>query len=73
MPGTKEVQNQIDILQSYGLMRNIVDSLNLEINISTEGRIASTPLYGPTLPLDFHIIAINDSTVENRYLQVKDI
>jgi tyrosine-protein kinase Etk/Wzc len=61
MPGTKEVQNQIDILQSYGLIRDIVDSLNLEISISTEGHIASTPLYGPTLPLDFHIIDRNDS------------
>ncbi len=44
MPGTKEVQNQIDILQSFGLMSDIVDSLNLQINIATEGRIASTPL-----------------------------
>jgi tyrosine-protein kinase Etk/Wzc len=71
MPGAKEVQNQIDILQSYGLIRNIIDSLNLEINISTEGHIASTPLYGPTLPLDFHIIAINNSTVKKGTYELK--
>ena len=46
------------------LIRNIVDSLNLEINISTEGHIASTPLYGPTLPLNVHIIGINDNTAK---------
>ena len=79
MPGTKDVQNQIDILQSYGLMRDIVDSLSLEINISTEGRIASTPLYGTTLPLNFHVIGVNANSVaktgtyklkvyENRFL-----
>ncbi len=63
VPGTKEVQNQIDILQSYGLMKDIVDSLRLQINISTEGRIASTPLYGAALPVKMHIIAVDDSIV----------
>src|SRR5277367_5908392 len=29
MPGSKEVQNQIDILESYSLALGIVDSLNL--------------------------------------------
>src|SRR5215831_2701375 len=32
-PGGREVQNQIDILQSYELAEAVVDSLNLQIKI----------------------------------------
>ena len=50
-PGGKEVQNQIDILESYELTSGIVDSLNLQVQIVAQGRIATSPLYGHKLPV----------------------
>src|ERR1044071_4281800 len=55
MPGSKEIQNQIDILQSYELSEGIVDSLNLQVKLNAEGRIASSTLYGRTAPVSIHI------------------
>ncbi len=51
MPGSKEVQNQIDILQSYNIMQGLVDSLHLQVKITTEARIASNALYGENAPV----------------------
>src|ERR1044071_8677925 len=55
MPGSKEIQNQIDILQSYELSEGIVDSLNLQVKLNAEGRIASSTLYGPNAPVFIHV------------------
>jgi hypothetical protein len=55
MPGSKEVQNQIDILQSYELSEGIVDSLNLQVKLNAIGRIASSTLYGSSAPVKIHI------------------
>ncbi|MGI8952815.1 MAG: polysaccharide biosynthesis tyrosine autokinase [Chitinophagaceae bacterium] len=54
MPGGKEVQNQIDILESYSLASNVVDSLNLQMQIIAQGRITSSSLYGENVPLFIH-------------------
>src|SRR5436305_2728713 len=50
-PGAREVQNQIDILQSYELSAAVVDSLNLQVTLLSEGRIASSTLYGKNAPV----------------------
>src|SRR5262249_27637608 len=55
--GSKEVQNQIDILESYQLSENIVDSLNLQVKIFVEGRIASSDIYGKNSPILIHGVA----------------
>src|SRR5258706_10996581 len=55
MPGGKEVQNQIDILQSYELSAGIVDSLNLQVKLNAVGRIASSTLYGSSAPVFIHV------------------
>ena len=60
MPDSKEVQNQIDILQSYNILSGIVDSLNLEIQIIDQGRIASSPLYANRMPV--FIIPVKSDT-----------
>jgi capsular exopolysaccharide synthesis family protein len=59
-PGGREVQNQIDILQSYELAEAVVDSLNLQIKIVSQGRIASSTSYGKNSPLFIHLLA-NDT------------
>ena len=59
-PGAKEIQNQIAILESYELTSGIVDSLNLQIQIIAQGRIAKSPLYGHKLPV--FIKPINNDT-----------
>ncbi|MEP7318432.1 MAG: hypothetical protein ABI921_06815, partial [Panacibacter sp.] len=56
MPGGKEVQNQIDILESYELAEDIVDSLNLQFTLYTQGRIASSIIYGNNAPVFIHLI-----------------
>src|SRR5688572_1185717 len=37
--GNKDVQNEIDILKSFSLMRKVVDSLHLDITLYKEGRV----------------------------------
>lgn len=51
MPGSKEIQDQIDILQSYEMAKTVVDSLHLQIQMYAQGRIASAPLYGSANPV----------------------
>jgi len=56
MPGSREVQDQMNILQSFELSRGVVDSLGLQLRWIAEGRIASSQLYGKGLPLTFNMI-----------------
>lgn len=51
MPGAKEIQDQIDILQSYELAKTVVDSLHLQFQILAQGRISSSALYGDDIPI----------------------
>ena len=50
-PGGRQVQNQIDILESFELAATVTDSLHLEISFFSQGRIASSPLYGKNAPV----------------------
>ena len=52
----KDVENEMDILRSYSLMRKVVDSLHLNINIYKEGRVTASAMYGTTTPVFFKII-----------------
>ena len=54
MPGSREVQDQMNILQSFELSRGVVDSLDLQLRWVAEGRIASSQLYGKWLPITFN-------------------
>ncbi len=56
MPGSKEVQNQIDIIESYALISGIVDSLDLQLKLISVGRIGSTSLYGSKSPVYIHTV-----------------
>ncbi len=56
MPGSKELQDQIDILESYELAESVVDSLDLQFTILSQGRIASSVLYGKNAPFLIHTI-----------------
>lgn len=62
MPGNKEVQNQIDILESYQLAESVVDSLNLQLKFYLEGRIATSTLYGKNMPVAVNAIK-NDTGI----------
>lgn len=56
MPGSKEVQNQIDIMQSVSIVSGIVDSLNLQVKLFTNARITSSTLYGEHRPFSIQIV-----------------
>ena len=57
--GNKDVQNEIDILKSYSLMRKVVDSLNLNITLYKEGRVTASPIFGEDLPVRIHVVEEN--------------
>ena len=54
--GNKDVQNEIDILKSYSLMRKVVDSLNLNITLYKEGRVTASPIFGDDMPVIIHVV-----------------
>jgi tyrosine-protein kinase Etk/Wzc len=61
MPNSMEVQNEIDILQSFTLTSQVVDSLNLQLVLIEQGRIASQALYGYKSPVEINSLP-GDST-----------
>jgi len=59
MPGGKEIQDQIDILESYELARQVVDSLHLQFEVIALGRIATSPLYGKMSPITLYMAGVD--------------
>lgn len=59
--GTKNIQNEIELLRSRPLMQRAVDSLNLQVSYNAVGKIKSPDIYtqGPFL---LKIFKINDSS-----------
>jgi tyrosine-protein kinase Etk/Wzc len=47
------VENEVFILKSYGIIGKVVDTMNLQINISKKGRIKETPVDIEKLPVSF--------------------
>ncbi len=71
MPGSKEVQNQIDIMQSLSIISGIVDSLNLQIKLLTNARISATPLYGKHRPFSVEVIQIDSLPITTGFYNVE--
>lgn len=46
----KDVENEIDIIKSYTMLKRVVDSLRLNIKIYKEGRVTISPIYGEKSP-----------------------
>lgn len=51
-----DVENEMDIIRSYSIMRRVVDSLHLNINIYKEGRVTASPVYGEESPVSVKVI-----------------
>ena len=45
-----DVENEMDIIRSYSLMRRVVDSLHLNINLYKEGKVTTSPIFGELAP-----------------------
>jgi len=58
---SKEVENEIEIIKSRSLMREVVDRLNLSVNYKTQGRVKTADLYS-NRPVNFHIISLKPSS-----------
>ncbi len=71
MQNSKEVQNQIDIIQSYTMMLSVIDSLNLDIALIAKGKIAQTDLYGKNSPVSMQIKRSTDSVFTAKSYQIK--
>ena len=52
----KLVENEIEILKSYDLMEDVVDSLRLFISVKKAGRIKDLPAFGDEIPFSIEII-----------------
>ena len=57
--GNKDVQNEIDIIKSYSLMKRVVDSLHLNINLYKEGRVTASPTFGDLMPVSIQLVEEN--------------
>ncbi|MDQ6815654.1 MAG: hypothetical protein M3040_18135, partial [Bacteroidota bacterium] len=51
-----DVQNEMDIIRSYSIMRKVVDSLHLNINIYREGRVTASPIFGEQSPFSIRVV-----------------
>ena len=54
-----DVQNEMDIIRSYSLMRKVVDSLHLNVNIYKEGRVTASAMYGAKTPVLIKVVEEN--------------
>jgi capsular exopolysaccharide synthesis family protein len=57
----KVVENEVEVLQSWPLMEEVVKNLNLYATQQTDGRIVGSELYGIYAPLN--IIALNPDSI----------
>lgn len=53
---TNSINNELEILKSKRLMREVVINQNLQTNVITKGKIKSTELYKETSPITVNII-----------------
>jgi len=68
---TNSIENEIEILKSRRLIRNVVDELNLNIRYFREGKIKTTELF-QNLPFTVKILEENnESKFPNYHLQFK--
>ena len=71
--GNKDVQNEIDIIKSYSLMKRVVDSLHLNINLYKEGRVTASPTFGDLMPVYIQLVEeYADAKPENYKLIVNE-
>ncbi len=51
-----DIENEMDIIKSFSLMRRVVDSLHLNINIYKEGRVTASPIFGNQSPFSIKVV-----------------
>lgn len=51
-----DIENEMDIIKSFSLMRRVVDSLHLNINIYKEGRVTASPIFGENSPFSIKVV-----------------
>lgn len=59
----KLVENEIEVIRSYNLLRDVVRKEQLYISVKNKGRIASFTSYGRNLP--FHVEIENPNSIDN--------
>ena len=66
------VNNEIIVLQSPALMREVVERLNLDIEYRTEGWLYNPTLYGSQLPVEVSFIDLNETSASLRLLLLEE-
>lgn len=51
-----DVENEMDIIRSFSLMKRVVDSLHLNINLYKEGRVTASPIFGELSPIHINVV-----------------
>lgn len=67
----KLVENEIEVIRSFNLLRDVVRKEHLYLSVRNKGRIAAWTTYGKNLP--FHLEVENPDTIDNGYTWVLNV
>ncbi|KMQ65579.1 capsular biosynthesis protein [Chryseobacterium angstadtii] len=67
---TNSIANEIEILKSKKMMREVVVNQNLQTNISAKGKLTTVELYKETSPIEVKVISEKPSKSLNNGLQL---
>ncbi len=67
----KLVENEIEVIRSFNLLRDVVRKEQLYVSVKNRGRIASWTTYGKSLPFQLEIE--NPDTIDNGYTWVLNV
>lgn len=68
---TNSIANEIEILKSKKMMREVIINKNLQTNVVAKGRITSLELYKDTSPIEVKVISEKRSTDANNIINLK--
>lgn len=63
--GTKNMENEIAILRSRRLMKNVVKSLNINIQYFVEGKVNTMEIY-EAIPFDLQVLKLDEQKLKER-------
>ncbi|MGN7864973.1 GumC family protein [Chryseobacterium sp. 22458] len=67
---TNSIANEIEILKSKKMMREVVINQNLQTNIIAKGKVTSIELYKETSPIEVHIITEKENKFPTNILKL---
>ena len=73
LSGASNVDNELEIIKSYTLMRQVVDDLQLNVQYFKKENLKSTELYGATVPFHVQFVSFKKNSFKEGSEQYKII